>query len=98
MVSYPERLHAGPGRAFISNRLQILTEATYTPVMPFAHITPSRAQLAVARCTSARVSTVLFAARVCDLILARRRELIGDADDVPEYRRQLVHDIDRAMA
>jgi hypothetical protein len=40
-----------------------------------AHIT-IRAQLAVERCTGARVSSVLFAARVCDLILAQGREQI----------------------
>jgi Phage integrase family len=40
-----------------------------------AHIS-IRAQLAVERCTGARLSSVLFAARVCDLILARGREQI----------------------
>jgi site-specific recombinase XerD len=40
-----------------------------------AHIT-IRAQLAVERCTGARVSSILFAARVCDLILAKGREQI----------------------
>jgi hypothetical protein len=35
-----------------------------------------RAQLAVERATGARVSSVLFAARVCDLILAKGREQI----------------------
>jgi site-specific recombinase XerD len=40
-----------------------------------AHIT-IRAQLAVERCTGARVSSVLFAARICDLILAKGREQI----------------------
>lgn len=38
-----------------------------------AHIS-SRAQLAVERPTGARVSSVLFAARVCDLILAEGRD------------------------
>lgn len=37
------------------------------------HIT-IRAQLAVERCTAARVSSVIYAARVCDLILAKGRE------------------------
>jgi integrase len=40
-----------------------------------AHIT-IRAQLAVERATGARVSSVLFAARLCDLILAKGREQI----------------------
>jgi Phage integrase family len=39
------------------------------------HIT-IRAQLAVERATGARVSSVLYAARVCDLILAKGREQI----------------------
>jgi integrase-like protein len=37
------------------------------------HIT-IRAQLAVERCTGARVSSVIYAARVCDLILTKGRE------------------------
>jgi hypothetical protein len=40
-----------------------------------AHIS-IRAQLVVERCTGARVSSVLFAARLCDLILAPGREQI----------------------
>ncbi len=40
-----------------------------------AHIA-IRAQLAVERCTGARVSSILYAARVCDLILAKGREQI----------------------
>lgn len=40
-----------------------------------AHIT-IRAQLAVERCTGARVSSLLYAARVCDLILADKRAQI----------------------
>jgi molybdopterin-binding protein len=39
------------------------------------HIT-IRAQLAVERCSGARVSSVIYAARVCDLILAKGREQI----------------------
>jgi hypothetical protein len=51
------------------------------------HIT-IRAQLAVERCTGARVSSVLYAARVCDLILAKGREQLTfpqtkNGEDVP---------------
>jgi Phage integrase family len=51
------------------------------------HIT-IRAQLAVERCTGARVSSVIYAARVCDLILAKGREQLTfpqtkNGEDVP---------------
>jgi len=47
-----------------------------------------RAQLAVERCTGARVSSVIYAARVCDLILAKGREQLTfpqtkNGEDVP---------------
>lgn len=56
-------------------RVQDLRPDLVQHLLDACHITV-RAQLAVMRATGARVSSVIYAARVCDLILAKGREQI----------------------
>lgn len=56
-------------------RIEDLRPELVQALFDAAHIS-IRAQLAVERCTGARVSSVIYAARVCDLILAEGREQI----------------------